>query len=168
MSFSRLIIAYSFCLTLLLALSSPASAVVNGKPAPPINVVTTSGQKVTLNNYKGYVLVMDFFATWCQPCREAVSHLVALNRKYGKQGLQILGMSVDDEGTEVVKEFIADRRINYPVTTVGEDIIDEYGVRSIPTLFIINKKGVVVERYMGFSEDTANAMEATIRKLLAE
>lgn len=156
-------------LLLLLGLAQPAAAILQkGQPAPPIQVVTTSGQQVGLANYKGYVLVMDFFATWCIPCKESIPHLIDLNRKYGKQGLQVLGMSVDDEGEKEVKAFIADKRITYPVALAGEEVQTDYGLRSVPTVFVINKKGIVAEKFMGFNDQVARNMEALIKKLLAE
>lgn len=153
----------------MLFMTQPAAAIVQkGDPAPPIRVTTTSGQPITLNNYKGYVLVMDFFATWCIPCKEAIPHMVSLKQKYGKQGLQILGVSVDEGSDRDVKNFIAERRINYPVAIAGEEMQNDYGLRSIPTIYIINKKGVIAERFQGFSDQTARAMEETIKRLLAE
>ena len=149
--------------------ATPAFAILQkGQPAPPISVVTTSGQSVTLANYKGYVLVLDFFATWCIPCRESIPHLINLNRKYGKQGLQVLGMSVDEDGDKALKSFISEKKINYPVALTSEDLQADYGIRSVPTLFIINKKGVVAEKYQGYSDEVAKSMETTIKRLLAE
>ena len=154
---------------LVLAAPLPASAIVRkGDAAPPFKVVSTSGQAINLANYKGYVLVLVFFATWCAPCREAIPHLVELNRKYGKQGLQVLGLSADEDGEKVVRDFVAEKRINYPVALAGESVITDYGLRSIPTMYVINKKGVVVEKYMGFGDDMEKTMEALIKKLLAE
>ncbi len=156
-------------LLLSLGVSQPAAATVQkGQPAPPIEVTTPSGQHVSLANYKGHVLIMDFFATWCVPCRSSIPHLVSLNRKYGAQGLQILGMSVDEEGDSEVQSFIAEKRINYPVAQVSETVQNDYGLRSIPTIYVINKKGVVAEKFMGFNDQIAKNMEALIRKLLAE
>ena len=153
----------------LLLSTQPSDAMLQrGNAAPPIKLTTTSGQPITLNNYKGYVLVMDFFATWCIPCKESIPHLNQLRAKYGKQGLQILGVSVDEGSDSDVKDFIAERRISYPVAIADENTQTEYGLRSIPTVFVINKKGVVVERYQGFSDQTAHAMEETIKRLLAE
>ncbi len=149
--------------------ATPAFAILQkGQPAPPISVVTTSGQPVTLANYKGYVLVLDFFATWCIPCRESIPHIINLNRKYGKQGLQVLGMSVDEDGDNALKSFISEKKINYPVALTSEDLQADYGIRSVPTLFIINKKGVVAEKYQGYSDEVAKSMETTIKRLLAE
>jgi len=155
---------------LVLAMPLSAHAILGkGDPAPPIKVVTTASQNVTLANYKGYVLVMDFFATWCSPCRKSIPHLVALNGKYNKQGLQILGLSADEEvDKDAVKEFMAEKKITYPVAMASEDLLADYGVRSLPTLFVINKKGVVVEKYQGFNDEIAGSMEALVKKLLAE
>ena len=149
---------------------APAGAAIlkKGEPAPPIKVVTTAGQQVTLANYKGNVLVMDFFATWCAPCKEAIPHLSDLTSKYGKQGLQVLGMSIDDGDAKTLKDFILNRKINYPVGIVDQSTQLEYGLRSIPTVYVINKKGVVAEKYMGFSDSTGKSMETLIKKLLAE
>ena len=159
----------SVAAVLALAAPLPASAIIRkGDPAPQFKVVSTSGQNITLANYKGYVLVMDFFATWCPPCREAIPHLMELNQKYGKQGLQVLGLSADEDGEKVVKEFVAEKRITYPVALAGDSLMADYGLRSIPTMYVINKKGVMVEKYMGFSDDMARSMEALIKKLLAE
>lgn len=147
----------------------PAAAILQkGDAAPPIKLTTTAGQPVTLANYRGYVLVMDFFATWCIPCKNAIPHLNVLNKKYGRQGLQILGVSVDEGGEKEVKAFTADKKINYPVAVAGEDMQTDYGLRSVPTIYVINKKGVVAEKFQGYSEQTAKAIEETIRRLLAE
>ena len=154
---------------LYLAVPLPAAAILKkGDPAPPLKVVSTSGQNITLANYKGHVLVMDFFATWCPPCREAIPHLIELNRKYNKQGLQVLGLSTDEDGEQVVREFVAEKRITYPVALASEEVLTDYSLRSIPTAYVISKKGIVAEKYMGFNDEMAKSMEALIKKLLAE
>lgn len=149
--------------------TQPAMAILQtGEKAPAIKLVTTSGQAVTLANYRGYVLVMDFFATWCIPCKESIPHMIDLNRKYGRQGLQILGVSVDEGNDREVKEFIAARRINYPVAIAGDEMQADYGLRSIPTIYVISKKGVVAGKFQGYSDQTAKAIEDTVKRLLAE
>ena len=156
-------------LAAMLLSTQPAAAILQkGEKAPAIKLVTTTGQPITLANYKGYVLVMDFFATWCIPCKEAIPHLNALNSKYGKQGLQVLGVSVDKGSDREVKDFIAARRISYPVAVAGDDMQADYGLRSIPTIYVINKKGMVAEKFQGYSDSTAKDIENTVKRLLAE
>ena len=122
---------------------------------------------MTLDNYKGHVLVVDFFATWCQPCRQSIPHLVEMNRKYGKQGLQILGLSADEDGERPVKAFAHEYRINYPLALAG-DITADYGIRSVPVMFVIDKKGGIAEVYRGYSDEMGRSMEQLIKRLLTE
>lgn len=139
-----------------------------GQPAPNFKVITTTGQPVTLDNYRGHVLVVDFFATWCQPCRQSIPHLVEMNRKYGKQGLQVLGLSADEDGERAVKSFANEYHINYPLALAGDAATADFGVRSVPVMFVIDKKGVVAEVYRGFSDEMGRRVEQLIKRLLAE
>ncbi len=164
------ILAASF-LSLLLVLPAVSFALPQkGEPAPPFHVVSTSGQKISLANYKGYVLVLEFFATWCGGCKESIPHLMDMQKQYGKQGLQILGLDVgqgDDIGD--LRNFVADRRLSYPVGIADEDVVyDNYGIRMIPTVFVINKKGMLVEEFKGFNSDNLSSLQETIKQLLAE
>ena len=138
-----------------------------GQAAPSLKVTTTSGQTVSLSNYKGHVLVLDFFASWCEPCKRAIPHLIELNRKYGKHGLQILGLSLDEDRKDL-NEFVMPLKLNYPVAQADEDLQSGYGLRSIPTLVLIDKKGIVVEKYMGLTDEMRKTLDATIKRLLVE
>ncbi len=147
----------------------PALAILQkGEPAPPFKIVSTSGQQITLANYRGYVLLIDFFATWCSPCRDSIPHLVKLNQKYGSQGLQILGLSLDENGDKAVREFSIANKVNYPMALASDDLQLDYSLRSVPTLYVIGKKGVVVEKFMGYNDETARRIEQLIKQLLAE
>jgi len=154
-------------------LTAPVSAFAlpqPGKPVPPVNVVTTSGQKVTLANYRGYVLVLEFFATWCDGCNESLPHLISLNSRYNRQGLQILGLNPGVRGDTlgVVQRFIRDKKINFPVALADTDLLLDYGVQPIPAIFVIDKKGVLVQKFVGFNPQIVEKMEATIKTLLAQ
>lgn len=165
----RALTAFVAAVGLTAAVAAPSFAIPQkGQPAPPLKVVSTSGQQISLANYKGYVLVIDFFATWCPPCREAIPHLNGLSRKYGRQGLQVLGLSLDDGDEGGVKDFIASKRIVYPVALAGQDVQTDYGLRSLPTVYVIDKKGNVADKFMGGSDETLKTMETLIKKLLAE
>jgi peroxiredoxin len=139
-----------------------------GQVAPDFNVVTLSGQKVFLEKFHGQVLILDFFATWCRPCRDSIPHLIELNRKFGKQGLQILGMSADEDGERAVRIFAEQNRINYPVVLAGESVLADYGVRSVPVMIVIDKKGRVAEVFRGFTDVVGRSSEQLVKKLLAE
>lgn len=161
----------SLFLVVVLALPSLSHAVPQkGSPAPAINVVTTSGQNVSFANYRGYVLVMEFFATWCEGCKESLPHLINLNKTYGKKGLQILGLNpgVGGDDLDQVRKFIREERLNFPVAIVDDDLLIDYAIQPIPAIFIIDKKGVLVEKYVGFNQEIEKSMEKTIKTLLAQ
>ncbi len=139
-----------------------------GHPSPNFKVISTSGQMISQENYRDHVLILDFFATWCQPCRLSIPHLVEMNRKYGKQGLQVLGLSVDEDGERVVKAFTDEFRVNYPLALVGDSTTVDFGVRSVPIMYVIDKKGKIAEVYRGYSHEMARSLELTIKRLLAE
>jgi thiol-disulfide isomerase/thioredoxin len=143
---------------------------VKGQAAPPFQVVTTSGQKLSLANYRGSVLVIEFFATWCGGCKDSLPHLADLQKQYGGQGLHILGLNVGQGDTlEDVRKFVVKKKIGYPVAMASEDLVyDDYGIRMVPTLLVINKKGVLVEKLTGFNEGIRKMLETTVRKLVAE
>lgn len=139
-----------------------------GQSAPNFKVISTTGQTISQDNYRGRVLILDFFATWCQPCRQSIPHLVEMNRKYGKQGLHILGLSVDDEGERVVKTFTDEFRVNYPLALAGDSTTVDFGVRSVPIMYLVDKKGKIAEVYRGYTDEMARSMEQSIKRLLAE
>ena len=152
-----------------LSASGPVDAAHQaGQTVPNFSVVSTAGQKVSQDNYRGQVLILDFFATWCQPCRQSIPHLVEMNRKYGRQGLQILGLSVDEDGERTVKTFTDEFRVIYPVALAGDTTTVAFGVRSVPIMYLVDKKGKIAEVYRGFSSEIARSLEQSIKRLLAE
>jgi peroxiredoxin len=139
-----------------------------GEQAPPFKVTSTTGQQISLDNYRGKVLLMEYFATWCSPCLGSVSHLVKLNHKFRKQGIQILGLSLDDDGEKAVREFIIANKINYPVALAGEGTQGDYAIRSVPTIYVISKKGLIAEKFMGYNEEIEKRLDLLLLKLLSE
>jgi peroxiredoxin len=139
-----------------------------GDPAPSFRVVSTTGEELQLANYRGQVLIVDFFASWCTPCSDASAHLVKLNRKFGKKGLKVVGLSLDDEVDKPLKEFIIANRIDYPVALAGTQISKDFSIRSVPSVYLINKKGVVEEKFTGFNDSIAGRLEKLVQKLIAE
>src|SRR5467141_670819 len=109
--------------------------------APEFKLSGLDGKPVTLAGARGKVILLNFWATWCGPCRAEIPDLVELQNKY-KDHLQILGLVVDDDDQEVIKEFAGKFGINYPVALAGDDVRVQYGgVGAIPTSFVLNAEG---------------------------
>ena len=173
MNFLKKMNFFAALMIVAILLSMPAVSFAlakKGQPAPAMQVVTTSGQKVSMANYKGHVLIIEFFATYCGGCKQSIPHLLNLKKEYGSKGLQILALDIGQGDTpEDVKQFIAMHKINYPVAMADEDLIyDGYGIRMIPAIYIINKQGILVEKFDGFTDQTRKIMEATVKKLIEE
>jgi len=129
---------------------SAAKPQVNYPQAPNFELVDANGKKIRLSDFKGKVVILDFWATWCAPCRMEIPGYVDLYKKYNDRGLEIIGISLDRDGWTPVRPFMKQYNINYPIVIGDMDIVQAYGgIQSIPTTFIINRNGEVVERKIG-------------------
>jgi cytochrome c biogenesis protein CcmG/thiol:disulfide interchange protein DsbE len=151
--------------------SSKTAAGQTSITAPNFILENADGQKVSLADYRGKVIILNFWATWCSPCRAEIPDFIELQDQYGSKGLQILGVSVDQEGWKVVKPFITQNNINYPIFMTTEDAYKAYqGLippqeqGAIPFTFIIGKDGTVHRHLIG-SADKA-AFEGMVKPLL--
>jgi thiol-disulfide isomerase/thioredoxin len=125
------------------------------------------GKSVNLGSYKGHkAVVLDFWATWCGPCKMEVPHLVNLQAKYRDQGLAIVGVSLDAGGAGDVKPFAEEHDVNYTMLLGNEEIARTYGnINAIPTTFVIDRNGKIVQRFIGYT--APEVFEQTIKPLLA-
>ncbi len=123
-----------------------------------------SGKVVRLSDFHGKPVLLDFWATWCPPCRESIPGIEKLYKNYGPKGLVVLGISLDDGGWDSVKSFVAQHGITYPVLKGTESVESEYHVRSIPMMVVIDKNGKVVKRYLGLGGD--DDLEKDIKAVL--
>ncbi len=125
---------------------------------------SNQGDKITLSKLKGKIVILDFWATWCPPCREAIPELIKLYDKYQSQNLIILGIALDDKN-DVIK-LAQEMKINYPVLFDDKTVAKQYEVQSIPTLYLLDKKGKQVHKEIGFSEEGFQQIEEKIIELL--
>ena len=136
----------------------------NPDPAPEFQLAGLDGKPVTLAAYKGKVILVNFWATWCGPCRAEIPDLVELQKKY-KDRLQILGLVVDDEDLDAIKKFAARFSINYPVALATNDIRIQYGgIPALPTSFVLDSEGRLVQKHEGLRDPVL--YETEIRSLL--
>jgi thiol-disulfide isomerase/thioredoxin len=111
------------------------------------------GKTVKLSEFKGKPVLIDFWATWCPPCRASIPGIEKLHKSYSGKGLVVLGISLDQGGWDSVKEFVTESGITYTVLKGTEDVASKYQVRTIPMLVIVDKEGKVYKRYLGFGDD---------------
>lgn len=124
-------------------------------PAPSWKLSDVDGKPVKLEDFKGKVVVLDFWATWCPPCRAEIPGYTELQEKYGKEGLMIVGVSVDEGGPQVVKPFMAKMKINYPIVMGDDAVATAYGAaEAIPTTILIDRDGQIRHKKVG-SEETS-------------
>jgi cytochrome c biogenesis protein CcmG/thiol:disulfide interchange protein DsbE len=126
---------------------------VNG-PAPSWVLKDLEGRSVSSTNFQGRVLLINFWATWCPPCRKEIPDFVKFTHENDTNRVVILGLSVDEGGVDVVKPFVGSYKINYPVLMADQSVTDAFGgVAGFPTTFVIDAKGNLVSRHLGmFSE----------------
>lgn len=125
------------------------SACARSTDAADLNLKDINGNMVNLSDYKGKVIILDFFATWCPPCKEEIPDFIELQKKYCGQGFTMIGISLSKMGE--MKSFVERMGINYPVLIDDGYATAVYGpIRSIPTTFIIDKEFKVVKKYIGF------------------
>jgi peroxiredoxin len=135
--------------------------------APDWQLIDTDGRTVKLSDFKGKVVILNFWAIWCAPCRAEIPAFIALQERFGFQGLTVVGVSVDPDAASEVKSFMERLRGNYPVVIGDEKVAVDYGVVSaIPTTFVLDRKGNIVTSHLGFT--TQAVFESEIRPLLEQ
>lgn len=142
------------------------SSQAQDKKAPEFSLTSVSGKTVKLSDYKNKVVLIDFWATWCPPCRRGIPDLVALQKEF-KNDLVIIGISVDTDTKADVPEFVKNYGINYSVVYGDESTAKLFGgVSGIPTSFLINQKGYIVDKHVGLipKETLARGIKNLLKK----
>lgn len=146
-------------------------------PMPPIEVgsiknmgwTVSDGKRSLFSEYKGKVLILDYYATWCNPCRKSVPHLIELQKKHGDQGLQVIGLNVGGpEDLEKVPAFARELGIQYPLAVPDDELVSFMlsDIDSIPQTFVFDREGLLVERVIGFGPSSAARIDSAVENAL--
>ena len=120
-------------------------------PAPDFTLKNLNGDEISLSDLKGKIVFINFWATWCGPCREEIPTFVELQKEYGSDKLAILGISVDQGDLSVVPEFAKNFNINYEILYATAEVVRKYGgISGIPTTFVVDRDGYLRDRMVGF------------------
>ncbi len=135
--------------------------------APNFDLTDLNGASLTLASSRGKVILLNFWATWCPPCKAEIPHFKELYTQYQPKGLEIIGIALDQGGVADVAPFAREQAINYPLVIGNAQVVESYGgIRGIPTTFLIDKKGRIAAKYVGYQDK--QVFEKEIRVLLAE
>ncbi len=133
--------------------------------APDFTLKDIEGNSHTLSEYRGKVVLVDFWATWCFPCIIEIPHFVKLYNQYKERGFVILGASLDNNEKRL-KNFIKNQAINYPVLVNARKVSVIYAVQGIPTAYLIDKDGRITEKFVGYAPGAEKKIEKLILKLI--
>jgi peroxiredoxin len=158
---SRAAAAASFLLVILLSAcvgggdlelrpSEPVKADAERKAAPSFSLKDADGRTVTLADYQGKVVLLNFWATWCGPCKIEIPWFADFEQKYKDRGFAVLGVAMDEEGWDVVKPYIEKNKVNYRILMGTDTTAQMYGgVESLPTTFVIDAAGKIASTHVG-------------------
>ncbi len=153
-----------------LTTDASAASKILGKKAPPLQLMSVTGGKIDLDDMKGKVVVLDFWAVWCGPCKQSMPFFQKMSEKYAEQGLEVVGVHVDDRmpTPDKVADYLKGLGVSYTNLVSTVDVDNEFMIYAMPTTYLVDREGVIVKRHIGFNPDKTPAqLEKDIRELLA-
>jgi thiol-disulfide isomerase/thioredoxin len=148
-----------------MARRSASPPITKSGPAPDFALQSLEGNTMRLSDLKGKAVLLNFWATWCSPCKIEMPWFIELQKQYGAQGLQIIGVAMDDSSKEDIAKFAKDMGVNYPVLLGKEEVGDAYGgVPALPETFFIGRDGKIVDKIIGLKGKAE--IEDSIKKAL--
>jgi len=149
----------------LAAAPMPANAGDGGHAAPSFAVRTLDGKTFKMSDQVGKPVVLDFWATWCGPCRASLPHFDTIQGRYAHEGLVVLGLSVDESQPSDVRRFAEKQGYHIRMAMADEKLLDQFGpIRQVPTTFFINRRGEVVRRTVGYLD--SETLEGYVKELI--
>ena len=146
---------------------TPTAQFSKYKKAPDFELKDANGKTVRLSDFKNKIIILDFWATWCPPCRAEIPGFVELYNKYKDKGVEIIGVSLDQGGWDDVIPFMKEFGVNYTIVLGNMDVAQKYGgIRGIPTTFVIDRQGRIRAKYVGYRPK--EVFERDINLLLSE
>jgi thiol-disulfide isomerase/thioredoxin len=163
-----LLFLVAVCLLAVSCKKAEETVVVESGKAPVFTFTGLKGEALPLLELRGKVVIVEFWATWCPPCREAIPELNKVFEKFQGRSVQLLGIAVDKGGDAAsrVSAVVKEDAVVYPVMLDSGRVSVAYGVSGIPALFIIDKEGKVAKRHMGFSPGLAETISKEVEELL--
>lgn len=138
-----------------------------GQPAPEFALESLDGKTVRLSDFRGKAVLVNFWATWCQPCKIEMPWFEEMQKQYGPQGFQVVGIAMDDAGKDEIAKFARDVGVNYPILIGKEAVGDAYGgVQFLPSSFFVDRDGKVVDHIFGLK--SRSEIEDDIKLSLGE
>jgi peroxiredoxin len=160
-------------LALLITACQPKTTAAGGasesgrKPAPEFSLKDVNGQTVKLSDYRGKVVLLNFWATWCGPCKLEIPWFIEFEQQYKDKGFAVVGISMDEEGWEVVRPYLEKQKVNYRVVVGGDEIGQTYGgVDSLPTTFMLDREGRIASVHIGLvsKSEYKNEIDELVQK----
>jgi cytochrome c biogenesis protein CcmG/thiol:disulfide interchange protein DsbE len=156
----------SFCFVVSIGSVASLSETQTRKAAPDFTLADAKGAPIKLSHYQGKVVLLDFWATWCHGCKTEIPWYMEFQRKYEKEGLVAIGVSMDKEGWEAVKPYLKEHPINYAIVVGTEELSGQYGVSELPVTLLIDRDGKIADAHTGMVE--RDAFDKEIQALLKE
>lgn len=142
-----------------------SQGVAVSKRAPDFTLKDASGKRLSLSDYKGKVVLLNFWATWCGPCKEEIPWFIQFEKQYQSQGFTVLGVSMDEDGWKAINPYVAQHGINYPILLADEEVNQRYGgIDALPTTLMIGRNGKIAVIHQGLAG--RDEYEKEIRDLL--
>ena len=159
-------IAIVIVATICVASGAELQSAAGRKPAPNFSLTDDKDAKISLSDFKGKVVLVNFWATWCHGCKEEIPWYMEFAGKYKDSGLVVIGISVDDDGWKAVKPFLREKKLNYSVVIGNNTLANQYGLDAMPLSVLVDREGKIADSHPGVVDK--NSWEQEIQKLLQE